>query len=296
MPGIAYDQLAGLPELRKFYRLVWRLFRVNVALGDPEWAGGFRMGSARRIAPFCAAIQGFPRFRRSCRECDRRHVATIREQRRAFRYRCHAGLTEFLVPIVLDGEAVAFLQSGQVLDAAPTRQAWLRTRAELKLSPGEAAALEPLYFRVRAIPPAAQKNLMALLELFGNYIAYAQSQLLLLEQPWSSQVVARAQSCIRERLAGRITLDEAAEAAFTSKRNLTRVFLRETGRTVLDFIHGCRIEQACRQLGASRKTCLQIAYGCGFGSIQQFNRVFRKLKGTTPLAWRKRRSAGLRRG
>jgi AraC-like DNA-binding protein len=293
---IDYQRLAGLPALRKFYRLIWRLFRVNVAMAGPEWTGGVRMGPARAIAPFCSAVQKLPRFRRSCLECDRQHCETVRARRRASRYRCYAGLTEFLVPIVVHGEIVAFLQSGQVLDAPPTEKTWLRTRAKLQLSAGEAEALRPLYLRVNAIAPAAQQNLMSLLEFFGNHIAHTQSQLMLLEQSWSSQVAARAQAHIRDNLAGPITLDEVARAAFTSKRNLTRVFLREAGATVLDFIHRSRIERACAQLASARQNCARVAMASGFGSVQQFNRIFRRLKGTTPLAWRKRQAAGIGRG
>jgi AraC-like DNA-binding protein len=152
-------------------------------------------------------------------------------------------------------------------------------RSALRLAGAEAAGLEALYRRIRSIPPAAQANLIALLELFGNYIAYAQSRLLLLKQPRDSQVVAHAKDCVREGLAEPLSLDQVAAAAFTSKRNLTRVFLRETGETVLGFIHRSRIEDACRRLLAGEENCLRIAGRCGFGSVQQFNRVFRKLKG-----------------
>jgi AraC-like DNA-binding protein len=284
---INYQQLARLPAMRKFYRLIRRLFRVNVAMTGPEWTGGVQMGSARAIAPFCSAVQQLPRLRRACLECDRRHVELVSARRRASRYRCHAGLTEFLVPIVLDNEIVAFLQSGQILDAPPTERTWRRTRAGLKLSGGEADKLKPLYLRVQTIAPAAQTNLITLLEFFGNHIAYTQSQLLLLGQPWNSQLVVHARRYMRERLAERVVLDDVARAAFTSKRNLTRVFLTETGMTVLGFLQRSRIDRACRQLLSSGETCAKIAYDSGFGSVQQFNRVFRQLKKSTPSAWRR---------
>ncbi|MFH1023901.1 MAG: helix-turn-helix domain-containing protein [Planctomycetota bacterium] len=292
MPRIAFDQLAGLPTLRRFYGLIWNLFRVNAALDDPKVPGGFRMKSTRKVAPFCAELQKRARFQRRCQACDRQHMDRVREQQRPLRYHCHAGLTEFLIPIVLDGEVIALLQSGQVLDAPPTRQRWQRMRAALKLTAGEAATLEPLYFNIRAIPPDAQKNLVALLEFFGNHIAHTQSRMMLLEQPWNSQIVARAQSHIRDNVDRRISLDDVARAAFTSKRNLTRVFLQEAGMTVLEYIHDRRLARVCRELDEGRKTCTQIANACGFGSIQQFNRVFRKRKGMPPKAWRNRKGSG----
>ena len=58
--------------------------------------------------------------------------------------------------------------------------------------------------------------------------------------------------------------------------------------TVLDSIHQMRIDKACAQLQAGDMTCMQVAFECGFGSVQQFNRVFHKLKQCTPLTWQKR--------
>ena len=57
--------------------------------------------------------------------------------------------------------------------------------------------------------------------------------------------------------------------------------------TVLNSVQEMRIERACRQLQAGQMTCVQIAFECGFGSVQQFNRVFLKLRHCTPLNWQR---------
>jgi len=48
----------------------------------------------------------------------------------------------------------------------------------------------------------------------------------------------------------------------------------------------------CAEIGdedlfAGRKL-IEIAMDCGFGCIQQFNRVFKRLRGSTPTQWRAR--------
>jgi AraC-like DNA-binding protein len=283
-----FDRLAGLSSLRKFYRLAWRLFRVNIALVHPEGVQARRLGGPRTVSPFCARLHSaFPQSLRICRQCDRRHLEVARLQGRLLRYRCFAGLNEYYIPIALDGEILAFLQCGQILDREPGRKEWERTRRALAAFSIDAAPLEPHFHRIRVIPPRAQEDMVALLDLFGNYIARAHQQLSLLAEAWNSQVVGRARSFINNRLASPLALDEIARAACTSKRNLTRVFLKETGMTVVDFIHERRIDRACRQLSWTRETCARIAYTCGFGSIQQFNRVFRQLKGAAPSVWRR---------
>ncbi len=288
MRPIDFDRLAALGSLRKFYRLAWRLFGVNIALVHPNGGQALRLGGPRTVSPFCASLHRvFPKSLASCLECDRRHLEAARRGAQILRYRCFAGMTEYYIPITLDGETIAFLQCGQILDRPPGEKEWKRTRRALADRSIDASPLEPFFRRSRIIAPGAQEDLVALLDLFGNYIAQTHQRLSLLAESWNSQIAGRAQSYIANHLADPLSLDAIARAACTSKRNLTRVFLRETGMTVVDFVHERRVARACRQLSCTRETCARTAYACGFGSVQQFNRVFRRLKGATPSAWRR---------
>ncbi len=288
MRPVDFERLAALGSLRKFYRLAWRLFGVNIALVHPDGHQARRLGGPRTVSPFCGRMHTLrPGSLAHCRECDLAHLQEARRLGRTLRYRCFAGMTEYYIPITLDGEAIAFLQCGQILDSPPGPRDWLRTRKALESRSIDPTGLEPYFYRMRVISPRAQEDLVALLDLFGNYIAQTHQRLSLLSEGWDSQIAGRAMSYINSRLADPLPLDEIAKAACTSKRNLTRVFRRETGMTVVDFIHERRVARACRMLASGGETCARIAYASGFGSVQQFNRVFKRLKGTTPTAWRR---------
>lgn len=285
--AIDFTYLEKLPQLRRFYQLAWRLFGVSIGLTDVNSEREFYIGTRAAQSLFCRKLHTLG-GEAHCRECDRRHFEIAARERRPVRYHCYLGMTEFIIPILLNGEVIAFLQSGQVLDAPPTRKSWQAVRRTLRSLPLDDSALRPLYFsKSRVMSVDDQENFIALLELFSNYIAHAQNQILISEQPWNSQVVTRARAHVRDYLNGPLSLDAIAKAAFTSKRNLTRVFRKETGTTVIRFIHETRIAQACREIAAGRKSMTQIAFDGGFGSVQQFNRVFRKVRNATPLAWKK---------
>lgn len=193
-----------------------------------------------------------------------------------------------MVPIILDGEILAFIQCGQVMDASPNQEDWNATSQMLKGLGLDKLPPEELFFSLRVIHPQTQKDLMTLLELFGNYIAYAQYQIKLSEATQPSRALERALSFIRNHFTEPISLDDIARVACTSKRNLSRLFQAKTGMTVLDSIQQMRIDRACSQLQAGDMTCMKVAFECGFGSVQQFNRVFHKLRQCTPLTWQKR--------
>jgi AraC-like DNA-binding protein/ligand-binding sensor protein len=288
MAAINFDQIANLSILRQFYHLAWRLFGVNVALVSPDGKRSLCLGSEETLNHFCVQLHNQHGCKQRCLACDRAHLAVVSKHPRALRYRCWAGLRDFIIPIMLDGEILAFLQCGQVLDAAPTDDDWRRTEIALRSADVTDPLLRRVFSSTRVVAPQTQEDLVALLELFGNYIAHAQQQLLLAQAPRQSQIIERALSYIRNHFAEVISLDDVARAAYTSKRNLTRVFREECGASVLNTIHGIRIAHACTLLYGTDMTCIQIALECGFGSVQQFNRTFVKLKHCTPQCWRKR--------
>ena len=286
MPTLTYDQIADLSILRQFYFLVWRLFGVNIAIISPDGKRSQDLGASEAWSPFCLKLRQASNAR-FCLECDRKYVAIVNEQRRSLKYYCWAGLREYIVPIILDGEILAFISCGQVLDAPPGEEEWAATCQTLTDLGFDSASSKDLFFASRVIPPQTQKDLMTLLELFGNYIAYAQYQILLSETSQQSRTVERSISFIRNHFTEPISLDDVAKAACTSKRNLTRLFQAKTGMTVLGYIQDLRIEKACLQLQDGEMTCTQVAFESGFGSVQQFNRVFHKIKLCTPQAWQR---------
>jgi AraC-like DNA-binding protein len=73
-------------------------------------------------------------------------------------------------------------------------------------------------------------------------------------------------------------------------RTLRRRFLPATGMTWSDFVIKARLLRAMTLLTSTDRTVLDIATEVGFTSGSGFNRAFRKLTGTSPAAYRRRRS------
>lgn len=280
-------QLAVLPAFREFYRLIRNLFGLDVAVISPDGTRGVFPGPGRDLNPFCAAIERHPEGRRRCDECDAVHARAAAARREPLRYVCHAGLTEFVIPIVVDGAVVAHLQCGQVLDRPPDAKAWTRAHARLGWCRGGAGPdLRRLFRRSPVIPRARQHDLISLLRLFAHHATLAHVQRVLLEQRPRDRIVSRAQDFLRERFRDRVGVAEVAAAAGTSGRTLARLFRAREGISVLERLHRLRVACACDRLRQTSDKIATVALGSGFGSIQQFNRVFRAVTGQSPRAWR----------
>ncbi len=284
---VTWQQLAALPVFPEFYRLARRLFGMNIALLDPEGREGLVLGKGRELNPFCKAIQQRPGGLARCTQCDAHHARLAAASHQPLRYVCHAGLTEFMIPILVDDRIVGHLQCGQVLDRPLTDAAWAAIRRRIAWIGENPNRLRSLCRRSQRIPPATQKDLIALLQLFAHHVAIAHARLLILDQDPTDRILAKARAFLQARFQEPVSLDQVAAAAGASKRNLVRLFRRKTGATVLAHLHQLRVAAACEQLRQTHAPIAQIALECGFGSIQHFNRVFRKWKHATPHAWRR---------
>jgi AraC-like DNA-binding protein len=67
------------------------------------------------------------------------------------------------------------------------------------------------------------------------------------------------------------------------------VFKRATGLTFTDYVARSRVESVKRMLLNPHTRVSEAAYAAGFQSLSQFNRVFRRVAGESPTAYRDRR-------
>jgi AraC-like DNA-binding protein len=85
---------------------------------------------------------------------------------------------------------------------------------------------------------------------------------------------------------GSLGLREMAAIAGMERTAFSKAFKRKTGITLHEFIHAYRVSQAAMRMEASESSITDIAYTVGFDSLGTFERVFKKITGTTPRHYR----------
>jgi LacI family transcriptional regulator len=102
------------------------------------------------------------------------------------------------------------------------------------------------------------------------------------------RMVAKALQFIRTHASEPIQVTDVVKAVPVSRRLLQKRFQRVLGRTILDEIRHTRAEQVARMLSETNLPVSKIALTCGYPGIDHIARSFRKIKGMSPLAYRKR--------
>jgi len=100
----------------------------------------------------------------------------------------------------------------------------------------------------------------------------------------------KARNFIDEHSEEEVSLTKVAKLVNISPNHLSDKFKEVTGVNFVDYIARTRTEKAHELLDNSNLRISEIAFAVGFQSLSQFNRVFKKLTGKSPSAYRAERA------
>ncbi|RED63057.1 response regulator transcription factor [Cohnella lupini] len=104
----------------------------------------------------------------------------------------------------------------------------------------------------------------------------------------ASAVIAKVQSYILENLQTELTRDGIANSVYRNPAYLSRLFRKETGISLSDYITQLRIDHAKRYLIDTNDKVSNIAEGVGYIHFSYFAKLFKKVTGLSPQEYRKR--------
>jgi AraC-like DNA-binding protein len=96
----------------------------------------------------------------------------------------------------------------------------------------------------------------------------------------------KARKFIQQHFDRELSLTKVARAVNISANHLSEKFKQVTGVNFVAYISRIRIEKARILLQDPTLRISEIAFAVGFQSLSQFNRVFKKLLGKSPSAYR----------
>jgi AraC-like DNA-binding protein len=97
----------------------------------------------------------------------------------------------------------------------------------------------------------------------------------------------KARKFIEEHSNEELSLNRVARAVNISGNYLSEKFKEITGVNFVEYVARVRFEKACDLLENADRRISEIAFAIGFQSLSQFNRIFKKLSGKSPTAYRR---------
>lgn len=102
----------------------------------------------------------------------------------------------------------------------------------------------------------------------------------------NSRRIKKVKDYINRNFARELRLDDLAEMVSMTPTAFSRFFRNRTNQTLSNYIIDIRLGHAIRLLVDTTMTSAEICYTCGFNNISNFNRLFRKKKGCSPMEFR----------
>ena len=95
--------------------------------------------------------------------------------------------------------------------------------------------------------------------------------------------ISQVYNFILQNYARDISLDEVAKQIFMTPQAFCRFFKKHTRLSFVTFLNEIRVNEVCQLIAEGNNDNISsIAYGCGFNSITNFNRVFKGITGYSP--------------
>lgn len=244
------------------------------------------LGGKKYANPFCVLLA---KSSRSCAAClEVQEELTRGAKEKTATTSCFAGLCDTAVPLQVGGEVIGFLQTGQVALRKPSQAGFSRVCKQLIAWGVEVdlTRLEDAYFHGKLLAPGQYRAMIRLLEIFAQHLSAFANQLLIEQSTQEAPMITRAKQLIADRGADALSLGDMAKALNVSTFYFCKLFRKATGLTFTEYLARSRVEKAKNLLINPNLRVSEIAFACGFGALGHFNRVFKKVVGSSPSEYR----------
>lgn len=104
----------------------------------------------------------------------------------------------------------------------------------------------------------------------------------------SMTVVEKAEQYIKDNIGlQQLSREDIARHVYLNPDYLTRVFKKETGMSISDYMQQCRLDYAKRLLKETNQSISEIAVAAGYSNISYFSTIFKKFTSLNPVDYRK---------
>ena len=128
------------------------------------------------------------------------------------------------------------------------------------------------------------------LSKFDDAYELASSTFAKVEVSSESRRVLKVKDFINTHINDELRLEQLANLVGMTPTAFSRFFKLRTGKTLSEYIVDIRLGQAARLLVDTADSVSEICWNCGFNTLSNFNRLFRKSKGCSPTEFREKYS------
>lgn len=262
--------------LKDFYLAVG----IRISIFDDS----FNLVTEYPVTPpdICRAIRSTEAGLKACTECDRAAFMRAKQLHKAHTYVCHAGITEAIAPIQLDGGVLGYAIFAHLMPSEnyeDTVSEVCRRCEKFGLNEREVRSdLKKLKKYSNQKICAAMK----LLEIIASYLQISKMA------RWKNDNIShQINEFIECNLASPLDSTVLCNHFFISRTKLYEVSMQAFNMGIAQYITYKRLEKAKEMLRGERMTVAAVAAKVGIDDYNYFCKLFKKHEGCTPGQYKK---------
>ena len=222
--------------------------------------------------PVCLAAKKMPKGLDTCYRCRTTVQKAVIKSRKPMAGFCVNGVYEYSRPVIYEDHVICVLFIGNILTGDPVQLGKLKSWANDELL----QTMEKSFSSEDCIKTADILE-SYILFLFHHYGV---------ERKGFDPLVENIKAYIRENLTYDFTIEELAATFNYSPKYVGRVFKSRTKHTIKEYCNRVKVSQAMQFLTETGLSIEDVALQSGFNSVTYFDRVFQRITGLAPQAYR----------
>lgn len=270
----------NLRKLNDLLKDFYTLTRIRITVFDDTFQE--LTAYPEHIAPFCQMIRTNPEARAACARSDKSACEKASRQHVPYTYRCHAGLTESIVPIYLGNIVIGYLFFGHVFSYPAHEDGWKYIQ---KLCLPYGLDMDALKAALYKQPVISEDYITSASHIMRSVAAYlCMERIVNLRQ---KQLPVQVDDYITEHYTENINVRSICDHFQIGRTLLYEIAEQNYGIGIAEHIRKLRIEKAKILLIEHPELRIsEIAAACGFDDYNYFITVFKRLAGKPPRQFR----------
>ena len=261
--------------LRNFYTAVG----IRISVFDDEF--NLVTEYPEKAPPFCSRIRSTEVGKSNCKNCDITAFKEVKKQKATRIYVCHAGLTEAVAPIMLNGIVLGYVILAHMLPKENYEASILEA---LRKTEKYGFNSEDILVNLKKIKPHSEEKITACVQILNAVAAYLQVTNLV---QWKAENIAvKIDEYIERNMADKLTDTVLCRTFLVSRTKLYQISTQHFGMSIAKHILFKRIEVA-KNLLKENLSVTEVSSKTGFSDFNYFGKVFKKEVGVSPSEYKK---------
>ena len=261
--NIASGQMLGL--IKAFYNLTG----IKIAIYDNNFKEV--LSYPKENSPFCRLLEREPSLFQKCDDCTANLCHKCDVQKKTIVYKCHAGLTEVISPLEVDGISIGYVVYGQITNEKDREKLISEVKENCRDYGLCEKEIEESLKKIKYFSDSKIEDTLEIINALTLYIVY-KGLVYISDSPLGMKI----SDYIDKNLARDLSVSVLCNEFAISKAKLyaeTRLYMPEG---IAKYIRKRRIQAAEENIRKNPdKPLWRVAEECGFDDYSYFLRVFR---------------------